>query len=188
MEQDGAKDNGRIGTGVPPSVRWGRDSGLVGGRGVVEDEAQYGQLVQRLLPKVRAGDLLLRAFLLGGALSVVGQFVLDFFTSIEPTEGQAAATTLATMILLGAVLTAFGVYDYLGEWGGFGAAVPITGFANSMVSAAMDFRREGFVLGMGSKMFVIAGPVIVFGIVTGIAAGCLAWLLQTAGVVGAGGF
>lgn len=190
MEQGETKReyNGQKRSEPLSAPRWGPGESLPGGRGVVADEKQYGQLVQQLVPRAKTGSLLLRAFVLGGALSVVGQFVLDFFTSIEPTEGQAAATTLATMILLGAVLTAFGVYDYLGEWGGFGAAVPITGFANSVVSAAMDFRREGFVLGMGSKMFVVAGPVIVFGIVAGIAAGCLAWLLQTAGVVGAGGF
>lgn len=165
----------------PVSPDWqDRDAeGLPGSRGVVADAQQFEQLVQQLLPPVNKAGLLLRAFAVGGTLSVIGQFVLDYFTAIEPTEGQAIAATLATMILLGAVLTALGVYDFVGQIGGFGAAVPITGFANSIVSAAMDFRREGFILGMGSKMFVIAGPVIVFGIIAGMLAGSIAWLFQT---------
>lgn len=153
-------------------------SRLPGGRQAVSSGDQYAQLVSGMMPPVKRGSLLVRAFLVGGTLCLIGQFVLDFFTGIEPNEGQAIATTLATMILLGALLTAFGVYDFLGEWGGFGAAVPITGFANSVVSSAMDFRREGLVLGMGSKMFVIAGPVIVFGILAGMASGVLAWVLK----------
>lgn len=159
------------------------EGALPGGRGVVDNAQQYGQFVQQLLPPVNKPSLLLRAFIVGGTLCLIGQYVLDYFTRIEPTEGQAAATTLATMILIGAVLTALGVYDFVGEWGGFGAAVPITGFANSIVSAAMDFRREGFITGMGSKMFVVAGPVIVFGIVAGMVAGSLAWLFQSMGVL-----
>ena len=74
---------------------------------------------------------------------------------------------------LGALATALGVYDFLGEWGGMGAAVPITGFSNTIVSAAMEFRREGILFGLGSRMFVIAGPVIVFGTVAGFLAGAI---------------
>lgn len=159
----------------------GQSAGFQGGHGAIANAQQYGQLVQQLMPPVNRTSLLLRAFVVGGTLSLVGQFVLEFFTRIEPTEGQAIGVTLATMILLGAVLTALGVYDFLGEWGGFGAAVPITGFSNTMVSAAMDFRREGLVLGMGSKMFVIAGPVIVFGVIAGMCGGLLAWLIQSVG-------
>lgn len=159
----------------------GQSLGFRGGHGAIANAQQYGQLVQQLMPPVNRTGLILRAFVVGGVLSLVGQFVLDFFTKIEPTEGQAIGVTLATMILLGAVLTALGVYDFLGEWGGFGAAVPITGFSNTMVSAAMDFRREGLILGMGSKMFVIAGPVIVFGVIAGMCGGLLAWLIQSVG-------
>lgn len=180
---NGRRQNGavqRTQAGEPlGNVSAGQSSGeLPGSRGTMANEQQYAQLVQQLMPQVNKGALLLRSFVVGGTLSLIGQFVLDFFTRIEPTQGQAFATTLATMILLGAILTAFGVYDRLGEWGGFGAAVPITGFANSMVSAAMDFRREGFILGMGSKMFIVAGPVIVFGILAGMATGTVAWLVK----------
>jgi stage V sporulation protein AC len=93
--------------------------------------------------------------------------VLNIASKVENTKAEASAVTLAVMILIGTVLTAFGVYDELAEKGGAGAAVPITGFANTMTSAAMEFRREGVLLGMAAKMFVIAGPVIVFGILSG---------------------
>ncbi|REJ31859.1 MAG: stage V sporulation protein AD, partial [Bacillota bacterium] len=118
------------------------------------------------------------------SICLAGQFVFDFFRQRQPTEVEAIALTLATMISV-VVLTALGVYDDLGELGGMGAAVPITGFANTMAAAAMDFRREGLVLGMAAKMFVVAGPVIVFGIVAGILTGFAASLLQL--LSGAGG-
>lgn len=81
------------------------------------------------------------------------------------------------MIFIGGLLTALGVYDEIGRVGGAGSAIPITGFANTIVSAAMEFRSEGFVLGMAARMFQIAGPVIVYGVVSAILAGVIRWLL-----------
>lgn len=135
------------------------------------DPKRYRQLVQERLPKPKVAQGISRAFLTGGSIAVVGQFIFDFYRSIEPTQGEAVAATLATLILIGGILTALGVYDDLAEWAGAGAAVPITGFANTMVAAAMDFRREGVVLGLASKMFIIAGPVIVFATVVGFIVG-----------------
>ncbi|NMB15824.1 MAG: stage V sporulation protein AC [Firmicutes bacterium] len=114
---------------------------------------------------------MLLAFLVGGTICLIGQFVFDFFKGVEQTEAEASAITLAAMIFLGAVATGLGVYDELGELGGAGAAVPITGFSNSIVSAAMEFKREGLILGMGCKMFIIAGPVLVYGILSGFLVG-----------------
>ncbi len=144
----------------------------------IDGAKDYQRLVQQLAPKPNVARLTARAFLVGGTICFLGQFVFDWFRFRQPTEGEAIAATLATMILLGVVLTAFGIYDDIGQLGGMGAAVPITGFANAMASAAMDFRREGFVLGMAAKMFIIAGPVIVFGILAGILTGLLAWLAK----------
>ncbi|MBO8142772.1 MAG: SpoVA/SpoVAEb family sporulation membrane protein [Firmicutes bacterium] len=147
-------------------------------RDAIDGHKEYQRLVKQLAPKPNAAKEAARAFLVGGTLCLIGQFVLDFFRRTQPTEGEAIAATLATMILLGVVLTALGVYDTLGEFGGLGAAVPITGFANTIASAAMDFRREGYVVGMGAKMFLIAGPVIVFGIIAGTLTGLVAWLVS----------
>jgi len=107
------------------------------------------------------------AFFVGGLISSLGQVVLNIASKTENTKAEAASVTLAVMILIGAILTGLGIYDEIAEKGGAGAAVPITGFSNTVTSAAMEFRREGFLLGMGAKMFVIAGPVIVFGILSG---------------------
>lgn len=128
---------------------------------------RYQKLIKDHEPKVPIGRHMLSAFLVGGTICLIGQIILSYFTTVERTSGEAAAITLAAMIFIGAVITAFGVYDSLAEIGGAGAAVPITGFSNTVVSAAMEFRREGLILGMGAKMFVIAGPVLVYGILAG---------------------
>ncbi len=137
----------------------------------LEREKQYQKRVQEEGPKPPLLLNFLRAFLVGGTISLIGQGVYDLFSLIETTPGETAATTLAGMIFLGAVATALGFYDDLGEFGGMGAAVPITGFSNSVVSAAMEFRREGFLLGIGGKIFSVAGPVLVFGILSGFVVG-----------------
>lgn len=128
---------------------------------------EYQQLVQENLPPRPIVKNMLWAFFVGGLICTIGQVVLTIAQSYERTKNEAAAVTLAAMILLGTILTALGVYDEIAEKAGAGATVPITGFANTVTSAAMDFRREGFLLGMGSKMFIIAGPVIVYGILSG---------------------
>ncbi|MGE5588352.1 MAG: stage V sporulation protein AC [Clostridia bacterium] len=129
----------------------------------------YKELVQRRKPKPRYLRNLLVAFVVGGAIAVLGQVILSFFMSRGLDLDSASAPTLATMILVGVVATGLGIYDELGEFAGAGAAVPITGFANTIVAAAMDFKREGWVLGMGAKMFIIAGPVIVYATLAGVA-------------------
>lgn len=128
---------------------------------------EYRQLVLHNSPPRPIVRNAILAFLIGGLFCVLGQVFLDIALMIETTEMEAAAVTLAAMIFVGTVLTGLGVYDEIAEVAGAGAAVPITGFANTVTSAAMEFRREGFLLGMGTKMFVIAGPVIVYGILSG---------------------
>lgn len=136
-----------------------------------QTQQRYRQLVKERSPKPKVLRDLVRAFIVGGLLGLVGHLLYSFFATIEPTNGEATSATLAGLILVGALLTGLGVYDILAEWGGAGAAVPITGFSNSIVSAAMDFRREGLVLGMAAKMFVIAGPVLVYGALSGFFTG-----------------
>lgn len=107
----------------------------------------------------------LRAFIGGGIICTIGQgiqwFFINYFNFDEKTAGDP---TVAVLIMLSVLLTSFGVYDHIAQWAGAGSAVPVTGFANTITSAALDHKSEGFVLGVGGNMFKIAGPVIVFGV------------------------
>lgn len=122
------------------------------------------------------------AFLGGGAICSLGQAVLGFFLVRGLTLGEAAITASAVMVGLGALLTGLGIYDEMGRWAGMGAALPITGFANSIVSPAMEYRREGLVLGVGARLFTIAGPVIVYAVAAALLASVVCLL-----VLGLGG-
>lgn len=128
---------------------------------------EYQKLVQENTPPRPIVKNMLWAFFVGGGICTLGELVLNIALRVENTKDEAAAVTLAVMIFIGTLLTAFGIYDEIAEKAGAGVAVPITGFANTVTSAAMEFRREGLLLGMGAKMFIIAGPVIVYGILSG---------------------
>jgi stage V sporulation protein AC len=107
----------------------------------------------------------IKAFIAGGVICTIGQFFQWFFiTYFHFTEETAGNPTVAVLIILSVLLTGFGVYDHLAQWGGAGTAVPVTGFANSIASAAIEHRSEGFVLGVAGKMFKLAGAVIVYGV------------------------
>jgi len=140
-----------------------------------KQEAQwYGEKVKKHAPRKPLLRNAILAFLVGGAICTVGQGVLTGFTSAGLSLKEAVPLASAAMIALGAFLTGVGVYDSIGRIGGMGALLPITGFANSIVSPAMEYKREGFVLGMGAKMFTVAGPVIVFGLVSAVLVGLIA--------------
>lgn len=123
-----------------------------------------------------------RAFIAGGTICLIGQFVQDFFLwNFNFTEKTAGDPAVAVMILLSIILTAAGVYDHIAQWAGAGTAVPVTGFANTIASAAIEHRSEGFVLGVGGNMFKLAGPVIVYGV---FAAFVVALIKTTIAVLG----
>ena len=133
---------------------------------------RYSNLVDRLSPKSKMGQGLFRAFITGGTICALGQVFLDMgLRYLDMTV--TTATTFASMMIvfITAVLTGVGVFDRIGQYGGAGAFVPISGFANAMVSPAMEFRREGLVLGLGAKLFTIAGPVLVWGISSSVIVG-----------------
>ncbi len=133
---------------------------------------RYSQLVDRLSPKSKLGQGLFRAFITGGTICMLGQIFIDMgLCYLDMTV--TTATTFASMMIvfITAVLTGVGVFDKIGQYGGAGAFVPISGFANAMVSPAMEFRREGLVLGLGAKLFSIAGPVLVWGISISVVVG-----------------
>ena len=133
---------------------------------------RYARLVDRLSPKSAMGQGLLRAFFTGGCICFIGQCFIELGQrSLDMTVSTSVTFASMMIVFITAVLTGVGVFDRIGQFGGAGAFVPISGFANAMVSPAMEFRREGLVLGLGSKLFTIAGPVLVWGISSSVLVG-----------------
>ena len=142
-------------------------------------KAEYAKLVERLSPKSGISKGLIRSFWVGGVICMIGQAITDMFAYLMDWGTQACATaTCICLIFLSALLTGIGVYDRIGKYAGAGSIVPITGFANSVVSPAMEFRREGLVMGVGAKLFTLAGPVLVYGISASILVGLFAFFLD----------
>ena len=125
---------------------------------------EYRKYVARRCPPSPLGRDMFRAFLSGGLICALGQGILALWSLAGLEEENAAGATSVTLIFLGVLLTGLGVYDRLAKFCGAGTLVPITGFANSIASPALEFKSEGFVAGMAAKMFVIAGPVLVYGL------------------------
>lgn len=141
-------------------------------------EAQeYQTLVKQMKPKVPLLRNMVGAFIVGGLICLIGQFILNGFLFVGLPQKTAIGSTAAVMIFAGALLTGLGWYDNLAKFAGAGSIVPITGFANSIVAPALEFKREGYVLGLSSKMFVIAGPVLTYGFITSVAIGLIYYLL-----------
>ena len=133
---------------------------------------RYKQLVVRMSPKSDMARGLLRAFWVGGAICCLGQALQEAAKVWLHMNNTAAGAFCSTvLVFLTALLTGVGVFDRIGQYAGAGAFVPITGFANAMVSPAMEFRREGLVLGLGAKLFTIAGPVLVWGVSASVLVG-----------------
>ena len=118
------------------------------------------------------------AFWVGGLICVIGQLINDIFSKMGIPQDELGTYVSIVMVFLGAVLTGIGVYDKLGDFAGAGSVVPITGFANSIVSPAMEFKKEGFVFGVAAKMFTIAGPVLVYGIGSSVIVGILYYFIR----------
>ncbi|MDR7870150.1 MAG: stage V sporulation protein AC [Tissierellaceae bacterium] len=142
------------------------------------NNTEYQKFAQKKIPKPTYVKNMIMAFLVGGAICTIGQFVNNYLTNVGYNKELAGTGTSIFMVFLGAFLTGIGVYDKIGKVGGAGAAVPITGFANSVVAPAMEFKREGFIFGVAAKMFIIAGPVIVYGVGSSIIVGLLSILFK----------
>ena len=138
---------------------------------------EYQQYVKQKAPKSPLLKDTVLAFVVGGAICVVGQLILNGWTAASLEEKTAGTATSCTLVFLSALLTGLNLYNKLARFGGAGTLVPITGFANAVVSPAIDFRSEGFVTGMAAKMFLIAGPVIVFGTLASVIYGVVLVLL-----------
>lgn len=142
------------------------------------EQQKYQDKVTQLTPKPPLFKNIIWAFVVGGLICTLGQFIQDSFASLGFVKKDASALASVVMVFLGAFFTGLGVYDELGRRAGAGSTVPITGFANSIVSPAMEFKREGYVFGIGAKMFVIAGPVLVYGMVTAFVIGFIYWVIH----------
>lgn len=138
---------------------------------------EYQQYVRQKAPKSPLLKDTVLAFVVGGAICVVGQLILNGWTAAGLEEKTAGTATSCTLVFLSALLTGLNLYNKLARFGGAGTLVPITGFANAVVSAAIEFKTEGRILGTGAKMFTIAGPVIVYGTLSAVVYGGVLWLL-----------
>lgn len=140
------------------------------------DKTEYNKLVNKKSPKSNILYDCFKAFWVGGTICLVGEIVSTLLKNLQLEKSEISTWTCIIMVFLGAFLTGIGIYDKIGKYAGAGSLVPITGFANGITSSAMEFKTEGYVLGTGAKMFVIAGPVIVYGIVASVAYGLIYWI------------
>ena len=141
-----------------------------------EKQEQYKAYVEKKTPKNNVYLNMIKAFITGGIICVVGQAIHDFCKSQGLSEEIAGSWTSLILVLLSVILTGFNIYPRIAQWGGAGALVPITGFANSVAAPAIEYQKEGQVFGIGCKIFTIAGPVLLYGIFTSWVLGVLYWI------------
>ena len=139
-------------------------------------EKEYGRLVKDLSPKSPMWRDCLMAFLVGGLICTLGQLAINGYTAMGLEKQDASTAASMTLVVLSALLTGLSLYDNIAKHAGAGTLVPITGFANSVAAPAVEFKTEGFILGVGAKMFTIAGPVIVYGVSASVVYGVIYWV------------
>lgn len=147
-------------------------------------EEKYNKYVKNLTPTNNCWLDACKAFLIGGIICTIGQVLLNYYLKLGLEKETAIAYNNLTLILASIILTGFNVYPTLTKFGGAGTVVPITGFANSVVSPAIEYKKEGQVFGIGCKIFTIAGPVILYGILSSWILGLIYWILKLFKVVG----
>ncbi len=138
----------------------------------------YEQMVKPASRDSRWAKNLVKAFAIGGAICVIGEALTNLYQRMGADSKAASAWCSITLITASIILTAFGLYEKIAKHGGAGTLVPITGFANSVAAPAVEFKTEGFVLGVGAKIFSIAGPVILYGTAAGVIYGIIYWIMQ----------
>ena len=139
-------------------------------------EKEYGDLVKDMMPRSPVGKDCFHAFWIGGLICVIGQFLMNRYSDLGLEQDMAGTASSMTLVALSAFLTGLSLYDNIAKHAGAGTLVPITGFANAIAAPAIEFKTEGFVLGVGAKMFTIAGPVIVYGVGASVIYGFIYWL------------
>ena len=143
---------------------------------------EYNKIVTKNSPKSKLFVNCIKAFLIGGAICTIGQGFTNLYAMLGAAEKGSKTLCSVTLIFIGILLTAIGVYDKIAKHGGAGTLVPITGFANAVSSPAIEFKSEGYIAGLGAKLFIIAGPVIVYGVSASIIYGFVLWILSLFGV------
>lgn len=141
-------------------------------------EKEYGKLVDEISPNSPMGKDCLNAFVVGGIICTIGQFFMNYYTKLGLGKDEAGTAASMTLVVISAILTGLSLYDNIAKHAGAGTLVPITGFANSIAAPAVEFKTEGFILGVGAKMFTIAGPVIVYGLSASVVYGFIYWITQ----------
>lgn len=139
---------------------------------------EYASMTKKKSPNSHTFKNMLWAFFVGGIICTIGQGLFEIYRYFGLDKVDASSSVSITLILVGALLTGLKIYDNIAKHAGAGSLVPITGFANSIVSPALEFKSEGFILGMSVKMFTIAGPVLVFGISSSIIYGLVIWIFK----------
>lgn len=140
-------------------------------------EKQYQYYVKQHTPVHNVWTNMLKAFLTGGSICTLGQLISNYCKTLGLSEKDCGAWTAIVLVLFSVILTGLNVYSKIANWGGAGALVPITGFANSVAAPAIEYKKEGQVFGIGAKIFTIAGPVLLYGVVTSWALGVVYWVI-----------
>ena len=141
-------------------------------------EREYSKLVKEMAPKSPIKKDCFNAFWIGGLICTLGQLIMNGYTALGLDKTDAGTATSMTLIALSALLTGLSLYDNIAKYAGAGTLVPITGFANAIAAPAVEFKTEGFILGVGAKMFTIAGPVIVYGVSASVVYGLIYYFCQ----------
>ena len=146
-----------------------------------QGKQDYRLRVSEVCPQTNLLSGCAKAFLVGGSICVLGQLLLNFYQNMGMDMQTASTWVSVTLIFFSAITTGLGWYDNLGKFAGAGSIIPITGFANGVVASAIEFKKDGFILGLGSKLFTIAGPVILYGLITSSLVGLIYYLVMVLG-------
>ena len=143
---------------------------------MLPDKKKYSEMTKKASPPSPKLKDFIWAYIVGGAICVIGQLLTELYKSFDLSEKVVKMAVPVSIIFLAALLTGLGIFDKIARRAGAGTLVPITGFANAVVSPAIEFKNEGFILGVGAKMFTIAGPVIVYGVSASVVYGLIYWI------------
>lgn len=139
---------------------------------------QYSTMVEKASPNSPIVMNCIKAFIVGGIICTIGQFITNCCYTFGLSMEQSSNYTSVILVIAASILTGLGLYSKLGNFAGAGSIVPITGFSNSVTAPAIEFKKEGFILGLGAKIFIVAGPVILYGVLTSIAVGIIYYIIS----------